>query len=197
MRYLIVIFVFIIPVLLRAEPSEEVRKKYAEQICAAFQLQSLGRSTMAFYAFRDAYQYALQNGETPEKLIPFEALFRWYRKFGYSSGVAAFPSGCVDEYRSESSYLRGTQLGRLDPNQEKMVRDFLYGVGEVVSGTLCIAINPPLLGRAGFPLVIGGCKMMYNSVSCMIKDRQERDQRLKELNDIQAAFEKNFPKGKW
>lgn len=189
MNRLIILLALLFPIFLKAEPSEEVRKKYADQIYLAFQLQSAGKSTLAFYTFSDAYQFALKNGENPAKLAPFDALFRWYRQYGYNSGVASLPSGCTDEYLSENSARR-----KLDPNQEKMVRDFLYGVGSVVSGTLCVAINPPLFGRAGLPLIINGCKMMFDSVSSMIRDYEERKQRLKELEIIQAMLQKNFPR---
>lgn len=189
MKRLIALFFLIIPFMLRAEPSEEVRKKYAEQIYAAFQLQSEGRSTMAFYAFGDAYQTAIKNGESPSKLVPFDALFRWYRQYGYSSGVTKVPSGCIDEYLSP-----GSSRKKLDPNQEKMVRDFLYGVGELVSGTFCLVIKAPLSSKAGWPLVVNGCRLMFDSVSSMIKDYEERKQRLKELDGIYKMFEKSFPK---
>jgi hypothetical protein len=134
----------------------------------------------------------LSQGESPAKLAPFESLFRWYRIYGYSSGVAIQPSGCTDEYRSPQSF----QTRQFDPQQEKMARDFLCGVGMTLSGVFCIVINPPLLGKFGVPLVLSGFNHMYDSVSCMIKDRREKDMRLKQLQNLQKSIENIAPKDK-
>jgi len=194
MKILFIIFIFL-PFLIKAEPTEEVRQKYAKQMYQAFELQSIGKSTLAFYTFRDAYQYALANGESAQKLIPFDTLFTWYRKYGYSSGVAVSPSGCTDEFRSAQSYEKKPYSSSFTPQQEKLTRDFLFGVGQVISGVFSIVINPPLLGRFGVPLVISGMKYIYDSVSSMIKDFREKTSRLKELEIFQknaaAAAEKN------
>lgn len=153
----------------------------------AFELQSMGNSTLAFYTFKDAYQYALANGESPQKLAPLNDLFIWYRKYGYSSGVTLVPSDCTDEFRSAQSYEKKPRHSSFTPQQEKLTRDFLFGVGQVISGIYSIALNPPILGRFGVPLVMSGLKYMYDAVSSMIKDQREKTVRLKELE----VFQKN------
>jgi len=50
MRLFVLLALFFIPLVAQAEPSEEIRRKYTEQILSAFQLQSIGRSTMSLSA---------------------------------------------------------------------------------------------------------------------------------------------------
>ena len=82
---------------------EELRELYAQKMHEAFFLQSLGRSTQAFYKSKEAYEDAVKAGESLNKLNVILELFRWYRKYGYAAGVMLHPSGCVDEYRAPTS----------------------------------------------------------------------------------------------
>jgi len=184
MRKILTFLILIVPFLTYANSSEEVRKKYAEQINNAFQLQSLGKTTLAYYAFRDGYQLALKNGESVTKLATLEKLFGWYRTYGYSCGLLTKPSGITTEYTNR--HLKKTY--DFDPHQQKIIRDFLCGVGFLVSGVFCIVINPPLLGRFGITFVASGFKYIYESVDDMIEDYQEKKQRLTELNTIEQKF---------
>ena len=56
-----------------------VKKEYATKMHHAFVLQSLGKSTTAFYTFDDGYKQALQAGENPAKLKAIYNHFQWYR----------------------------------------------------------------------------------------------------------------------
>jgi hypothetical protein len=65
-----------------------------------------------------------------------------------------------------------------------MMRDFLYGVGSIVSGVLCVTTGPPVGGRFGVPLIVGGFKCMYDAVSGMIELHEKRLERISELDKI-------------
>ena len=181
LRNLVQALVFALPLILWAQPSEEARKNYSDRIQKAFELQSQGKTRLAFYTFRDAYQAAIKSGESPAKLAPLEELFVWYRTYGFDSGVMKDPAACAGEYRSSTGYV---QLKKLDPQQQKIIRDFLYGVGCIVSGVFCLTVSTPLSGKFGTTLVMGGCNYMYNSISAMIEDHEKRIARIAELDRI-------------
>ncbi len=150
----------------------------------AFELQCMGKTTLAFYAFKDAYQLALKNGESPAKLAALEKLFGWYRTYGYSCGLLKEPSKITTEYRK----TEGPAGSRFDPRQEKIMRDFLCGVGCVISGVFCIYINPPITGKFGTGLVLTGFKYMYDSISAMVHDHQEKKLRIAEMNSLESKI---------
>ena len=70
-----------------------------------------------------------------------------------------------------------------------MVRNFLFGVGEVISGIFCVVVNPPIAGKFGVGLVIGGSLMMWHAVNDMYDDSQDKKSRLKELENLQKQAE--------
>ncbi len=171
----------VVPLAAHSGPSELERRRYAEGIQNAFDLQSKGMTRQAFYVFKDTYQAALKKGVPQKTLAPLEELFIWYRKYGYDSGVLAEPSVCQDEFHSSKE---NPFLHELDEHQMKMVRDFLYGVGSIVSGVLCITVGSPIAGKFGTSLVVGGAKCMFDAVNCMIEDHEKRMKRISELDKI-------------
>jgi len=184
MKFGYFILLALFPLYIYAAPSEEIRKKCAAQMNSAFQLQSMGQTTLALYAFRDAYKLAISNGESDSKLAAIEKLFGWYRTYGYSCGVLAEPSGIT----TECTYRNGMECSNSDPHKEKTRRDFLSGVTHIVSGVFCIGVHPPIPEKFGTGLVMTGFKYMYDSVSSVVKDDQEKKQRLTELNDLEQKF---------
>jgi len=105
-------------------------------------------------------------GESPSTLAPLEELFVWYRKYGYSCGVTEESANCIGEYRSSNGYVR---LSNLDPHQKRVMRDFLCGVGFIISGVFCITVNAPLGSRFGVPMISTGGKYLYDSITSMIE----------------------------
>jgi hypothetical protein len=91
------------------------------------------------------------------------------------------PADCAGEYRSSTGYVK---LKKLDSHQQKIIRDFLYGVGCIVGGVFCLTVPTPLSGKFGTTLVMGGCNYMYNSISAMIEDHGKRIERISELDRI-------------
>ncbi len=179
---LAVIFLFLFissPTYARA--SEEQRKACAEEMQKAFELQSRGQTRQAFYTFKHAYQLAQQNGESPATLSTLEELFIWYRKYGYDCGLMTEPANCSGEYRSGQRQDYGANF---DPHQRKMMRDFLYGVGSVVSGVLCLTVRSTFTGKFGVSFIVGGGKCMYDAISAMIEDHDKRLERISELDKI-------------
>ncbi len=181
--FLCLSFIFL-GVNLLAQPTEEERKGYVEAICKAFELQSLGKTRQAFYAFKNVYQAALKNGESPAKLALLEELFIWYRIYGYDSGVMAEPSGCREEHRSYRSFDDFEEIRELDPHQQKMIREFLYGVGSLVSGIFCVTVAPPVTGRFGATLIVGWIKCMFSAINSMMEDHELKMKRIAELDKI-------------
>lgn len=164
-----------------ARPTEQDRIRYSEGIQKAFELQFAGKTRMAFYAFRDVYQTALKNGECPAKLAAIEELFVWYRKYGFDTGLLKEPANCQGEWRSDASMNNHSVF---TPRQEKIMRDFLYGVGCMVSGIFCVTVNTPISGKFGASLVLSGGKCMYDAISAMIEDHELRFERIASLDKI-------------
>jgi len=188
MKYLF--YILLVPVMVFASPPEEMRRTYAEKFCKAFDLQFNGHTTLAYYAFKDAFQLALKSGESAAKLQFLESTFRWYRMYGYNCGVLPESSRCTDEYVSDAGAPRVTRYGtNFDPKQERFMRDFLFGVGELISGVLCISIGTPLSIRFGPTLIVSGSKHMWDAVNGMMEDSRERTIRLNELKQFEKIAE--------
>jgi hypothetical protein len=180
---------------------QQVREGYGQKMHEAFCLQSLGRSSQAFWKSKEAYEEAIKAGESPYKLEVVLELFRWYRKYGYGAGVMVRSSECTDEYvpqsnrnraaRSFRSYSHGnsynSEWGK-NPEQAKYIRQFMLGVGMFISGTFMIALNPPVLGAtAGRSLCITGFVQMYSGLS---NGWAEWEQRVKEIQKVELKAQK-------
>ena len=55
--------------------AQENQKVYVEKFSRAFELQSIGLTTNAFYVFKDAYKSALMMGERKSKIDIINNLF--------------------------------------------------------------------------------------------------------------------------
>jgi hypothetical protein len=80
----------------------------------AFVLQSLGKSTMAFYKFKEGYTQASKAGENPARLEAILSQFMWFRKYGSFTGLFAYePVGndvISDAYRGKCDNLCCNQI---------------------------------------------------------------------------------------
>jgi len=180
---------------------KEIRTEYGQKMYEAFCLQSVGRSSQAFWKSKEAYDEAIKAGEFPQKLEVVLELFRWYRKYGYGAGVMTRSSECVDEYIPQNtrkkkalgprSYTYGntyeSEWGE-NPEQAKHVRQFMLGVGMFISGTFMIALNPPVLGvTTGRSLCITGFSQMYLGLS---NGWAEWEKRIQEVQKVELKAQK-------
>ena len=152
-----------------AEIPEALRKEYGSKMHTAFIQQSVGKATQAFYTFQKAYRGAQEAGESLKKLNAINGLFIWYRRYGSSVGLISGPSNISNEYRTSmhirSPFSYNSEFGN-DPEQAARIRDFLFGVGETISGILCVRIAPPPVNvTLGLPLLSDGIFRMWNSLN--------------------------------
>jgi hypothetical protein len=197
MRYLVFLFLILFcPCFAKDEAKktitqEDFRKIYVDELIAAFHMQantcSNANSYSACVQFNCARDKLLAMGESPEKLALVGNLWQWYRTYGYNSGLILNPVLCPGEYISNKSYVCTKPL---DPKQKQAMGNFLLGVGSVVSGIFCIAVNAPLLSaKVGFGLVTFGLERIWDSVSNMLVDYGEKQARQHELEEMERKIE--------
>lgn len=161
-----------------ADVPDSIRRDYALKMHEAFIQQSVGLATQAFFTFKNAYQSALQAGESIQKVELIEQLFYWYRHYGSSLGLMANPSQIGDEYRGRSKKAMGlfsmeksplanipnyqSEWGK-DPQQAGEIRNFMLGVGEVIAGVFCISVGSMPIKTGGFTLLSDGVVRMWEA----------------------------------
>lgn len=149
-----------------SEVTESVRKEYATKLYEAFVLQSQGKSTQAFYALQNGFQQGTNAGESSIKLQVIADLFYWYRRYGHHLKLfTIMPSGnevITDQYNGKnchrSKYNRSVLFGAKhrtsewgnDPHQARRIQDFMFGMGELISGIFIVVVMPESL------LFVGG-----------------------------------------
>jgi len=148
---------------------EPIRNKYASDMFTAFVTQSQGKSTVAFFQFDVAREQAKKAGENILNLIAIEKLFVWYRIYGTSLRLFyKNPTGTDyinGEYKSYSQKLSVSRNCQLEwsnnPEQSRLIREFMFGVGEVISGVFCAAVTGPTpFGYfSGGVALDGGCRI--------------------------------------
>jgi len=171
-KYLLPLFFLFNFITLQAKStdiSQTLRNTYSSNLYSAFFLQSQGKSNVAFIQFDSAREEAKKAGENPLKIAAIEQLFYWYRKYGSALNLfAKNPTGhdrIIDEYRPRSYNSLGTnpydgyksEWGKT-PEQAALVRTFMVGVGELISGVFIATVNP------GWGYAIGGV-LWYDGVS--------------------------------
>ena len=161
------------------EAFESSRKQSAEQLLRAFNLQCNAHSYTDSYSacvvFNCAKAQLLEMGESQDKINAIQSLWTWYRTYGYNCGLTLEPVRCPGEYISDKKYVPKTTHGNnFDPKQQQMLRDFLFGVGSIISGVFCIAINPPIGGNFGGTLITTGAVYIWNSINSMVTDSQQQ-----------------------
>lgn len=156
-----------------SEVIQQLRDTYSSNIYNAFILQSQGQSTLAFFQFDSARDQAKKAGESPLKLAAIEQLFIWYRRYG--SALHLFyrnPTGTDQingEYKPYHSNPRDyegykSEWGKT-PEQAAKIRDFMFGVGEVISGVFCATISNIYGTTLAFCLWSDGFSRMYTSLN--------------------------------
>jgi hypothetical protein len=187
---------------------DATKQAYGIKMYQAFQMQSIGLTTEAYLCFKKAVESAREAKEDPRKLVIIEELFRWYRKYGWSVGIMAKPSGCTDECRCSNGNLYfipdesqlllfadrvpggdfnyQSEWGKT-PEQAAIIQKFMFGAGLFISGVLCVSISPPLLGPYGSKMLFTGGVQMGLS---LIDLNREYQTRVRELKTIQTKAER-------
>lgn len=160
--------------------AENIRADYASGMFEAFVTQSYGKSTIAFYQFDVAREKAKKAGENPLKIIAIERLFSWYRLYATSLNLYnKRPTGtdCIrGEYRPYSithPYGRAyeSEWGN-NPEQARLVREFMCGVGEIVAAVFCITVGNVVFGAVGFCSAADGASRIFSSLNSLWTNHQ-------------------------
>lgn len=155
--------------------TESVRNKYASDMFEAFITQSHGKSTVAFCQFDVAREQAKQAGENILNLMAIEKLFVWYRMYGTSLRLFyKSPTGndrINGEYKPYSQLQSGnneyeSEWGK-NPEQARLIREFMFGVGEVIAGVFCATVSGGGLGYIAFGGGIEGCYRIFTSLNSL------------------------------
>jgi hypothetical protein len=156
--------------------SESIRAEYASGMFEAFVSQSYGKSTVASYQFDVARENAKKAGEDPLKIIAIERLFAWYRTYASSLHLyQKYPTGTdriFGEYHpsSRNSLLAlgayESEWGKT-PEQARLIREFMLGVGEVISGVFCITVSSGVFGGIGYTAAFDGSRRIYSSLNSL------------------------------
>jgi hypothetical protein len=168
--------------------SEAIRSEYARGMFEAFVTQSYGKSTIAFYQFDVAREKAKKAGENPLRIIAIERLFYWYRT--YASSLNLYnkrPTGddrIRGEYRPRSmnqslALIYESEWGN-NPEQAKLVREFMFGVGEIVAGVFCVSVGGIFFSIGGAGLLFDGSSQIFTSLNSLWTNHQTELQALKE-----------------
>jgi hypothetical protein len=167
---------------------ESIRSEYVAGMFEAFVTQSYGKSTIAFYQFDVAREKAKKAGENPLKIIAIERLFYWYRTYASSLNLYNKRPTGDDRIRGEyrpayastplaiSSYE--SEWGN-NPEQARLVREFMWGVGEVVAGVFCITVGNVVFGTIGFGVGVDGVNRIFSSLNSLWTNHQTELQALK------------------
>ncbi|MDE3046337.1 MAG: hypothetical protein KGJ02_06815 [Verrucomicrobiota bacterium] len=179
---------------------ETIRKEYASRLYDAFRLQCEGKSTQAFFAFQEGFQKGIKSGESPVKLQIVADMFYWYRRYGnHLKLFSKTPTDndiISDEYDGHrcpfhKSYHasrfkekeRYSEFGN-DPRQERLLQDFMWGIGEMISGILLAVVCPEsLLFLGGGALVGRGFWRIKDSLHDLWTDHQIELYELKKLSE--------------
>jgi hypothetical protein len=155
---------------------DSTRADYASGMFDAFITQSYGKSTIAFYQFDLAREKAKKAGENPLKLNAIEALFAWYRMYASSLRLYhKYPAGTdriIGEYRPALSHTSlaitpyKSEWGN-SPEQARLMREFMLGVGEVISGVFCISVGSLVFGAIGVTAAFDGTNRIYSSLNSL------------------------------
>lgn len=182
-----------------SEIPELVRSRYASDMFQAFVTQSYGKSTAAFCQFEIAREEAKKAGENILKLIAIERLFAWYRMYGTSLKLFyKNPTGhdrIQGEYKPSTKRLHSisgyqSEWGN-NPEQAKLIREFMFGVGEVISGVFCVTVSGGALGPVAWGVAIDGTSRIYTSLNSLWAQHQAAVLALKswEQTSLKPAIE--------
>jgi hypothetical protein len=157
-----------------SEVSPRLKDKYASDMYDAFWLQSQGKSTLASFQFQSALEEAKKAGESVLRIIAIEQLFIWYRTYG--SSLKLFfkePTGTDKIHGQHRSSLSPSSNANVPfksewgntPEQAAQVRDFMFGVGEVISGIFCATLSSGWGITISFGVIYNGCTRIYSALN--------------------------------
>lgn len=158
---------------------ESVRNKYASDMFEAFVTQSQGKSTTAFFQFDVAREQAKKAGENILNLIAIEKLFVWYRMYGTSLRLFYKNPTGDDRINGEyKPYSQSQPYGSYqsewgnNPEQARLIREFLFGVGEVISGVFCAVVTGGTFGYFAGGIAITGGYHIFTSLNSLWAQHQ-------------------------
>lgn len=160
----------------KVSPVPELAKnKYASDMFEAFVTQSKGKSTIAFFQFDVAREQAKKAGENILNLIAIEQLFVWYRMYGHSLKLFyRNPTGNDRIHGEHKSHFNSFPSGHYEsewgnnPEQARLIREFMFGVGEVISGVFCAAVTGPTpFGYFAGGVALDGSYRIFNSLNSL------------------------------
>lgn len=168
---------------------ENLRAEYASGMFEAFVTQSYGKSTIAFYQFDVAREKAKKAGENPLKIIAMERLFAWYRTYASSLNLyhkrptgndrinGEYHPACTSPFFAMNGY--NSEWGN-NPEQARLIREFIFGVGEIVSGVFCVSVGGVLFSIGGASLLFDGGSRIFTSLNSLWANHQTELYALKE-----------------
>lgn len=180
----------------------------------AFVLQSLGKSTVAFFSFRDGFVQAMEAGENPAKLRAIEQLFMWYRYYGEGTNLFAIQPTGGDRIIGNppalgfNNFSQGiskrevvgytpfisisTPLLADIPDYRRfssrevadLQREFIFSAGMVIAGMFLI----PVVGQTyGVPLLFLGLDKAIDSGLKLYSDKKAHEEMLKAVSTIRVT----------
>lgn len=159
---------------------QSVKGEYTSAMFDAFFLQAQGKSTVAFCAFETAREKAKKVGKNILNLIAIERLFHWYRMYGNSMRLFYKSTTGNDrihgEYRPHlnacSPIAKYESEWGNNPEQARLIREFMYGVGEIISGVFCVTVSSGLFGAIGLVAATDGVSRIYSSLNSLWASHQ-------------------------
>jgi hypothetical protein len=159
-----------------------IKDDYASGMFGAFVTQSYGKSTIAFCQFNVAREKAKKAGENPLKIIAIERLFAWYRIYASSLNLynkrpigndrinGEYRPACVNTPLASIAYE--SEWGN-SPEQARLVRDFMFGVGEVIAGVFCASVSGGVFGLfGGGAVAFDGTTRIFSSLNALWASHQ-------------------------
>ncbi|HSX11432.1 MAG TPA: hypothetical protein VLF94_06950, partial [Chlamydiales bacterium] len=174
---------------------EAIKTEYAIQIQAAFSLQSEGLSTSAMFNFDQGATKAINAGESPRKIEAIRQLFTWYRTYGYYLGLMKKDPQILGQYIGNGKYSTSSRSFRefsygKSPERDANIRDYLYGVTEVLSGMLCCWLMGPKGYVIGGSLILDGLNTARQASNALWIEKEIAMREFKRAeNNIKVASE--------
>ena len=99
----------------------------------------------------------------------------------YGSSLKLFYKKPIGHDRINGEYRSYSQLKSYDiyqsewgsnPEQSRLIREFMFGVGEVISGVFCVAVSGGAFGALGVGVTIDGSRRMFSSLNSIWAQHQ-------------------------
>lgn len=181
MMKIILFFIILMGIELHAKCSvisEAARNEYASGMFQAFTTQAYGKSALAFYQFEAWREQAKKAGENILNLIAIEKLFVWYRMYGSSLRLFYIKPTGYDHIQGEYPSRRSNSFGNYEsewgnnPEQARLIREFMLGVGEVVAGVLCATVTGGTFGYFAAGVALDGGYRIFTSLNSLWAQHQ-------------------------